>query len=110
MPFVAPRPNYWTHPTLGVNVGRYGDSSMMGGHRGYDFGLDPNEKGGKRKKSVLSAAGAARQLARNEVRLRLLRQLKKSKGAHQRGGTSVLPLLSLRLPPGKKKRKQRSGM
>ena len=30
--------------------------SMMGGHQGYDFGLDPNQKGGKRKKRVLSAA------------------------------------------------------
>ena len=86
MPFMAPRPSYWTHPTPGVDVGLYGDNSMMGGHRGYDFGLDPNQKGGKRKKRVLSAAGAARQLARNELRLRLLRQLKKSKGAHQRGG------------------------
>ena len=71
----------------------------MGGHRGYDFWLDPNQKGGKRKKRVLSASGAARQLARNELRLRLLRQLKKSNGAHQHGG-----MWEIDLPEGGKKK------
>ena len=70
MPFVAPPPNYFTTPTPTVQVGF--------GRRGYDFRLDPNQKGGKRRR-VVSAAIVARRLARKARRLRLLSQL------HQEG-------------------------